>query len=58
MTESIYNGVPMIGVPIYGDQSVNIARAVEKGMALELPYRDISEENLTKVLKEILENPL
>lgn len=55
--ETIYHGVPILGIPIFGDQKMNLAVAAEKGYALSLPYGEVNEESLTKALQEILNNP-
>jgi glucuronosyltransferase len=56
-TEAIAAGVPVIGIPIYGDQRLNIARAKETGYGLSLDFNDLSEEKISEALNEILRNP-
>ncbi|KAJ8980274.1 hypothetical protein NQ317_005132 [Molorchus minor] len=56
-TEAIFYGVPMVGIPIFGDQKLNVARSVEKGIAVHLPFKKLSETTLTEALVEILDNP-
>lgn len=55
--ETIYHGVPIVGIPVFGDQKANIARGVNYGYAVEVPLTEITEEALTKALDEILNNP-
>lgn len=55
--EAIYHGVPMLGIPIFWDQKANVATAVEKGYAVGLRYRELTEDNFEKALREILDNP-
>lgn len=57
-SEAIYNGVPMIGIPIFGDQWVNIMKAKHLGFGIPLkfPY-NITEDSLTWSINEILYNP-
>jgi hypothetical protein len=55
--ESMYHAVPMVGIPVFGDQKMNMANAEAKGYAVVVPYRNITEENLSEALKEILNNP-
>ncbi|XP_026734627.1 UDP-glucuronosyltransferase 2B31-like [Trichoplusia ni] len=54
--EATYNGVPLIGIPIYGDQFNNLLQAQSFGYAKILQYNDINEENLYKLLHEVLTN--
>lgn len=56
-TEAVYNGVPVLGIPFFGDQHVNIARGVHRGYARMLKRRNITEDNLNDALQELLNNP-
>lgn len=56
-TETIYHGVPILVVPIYGDQKLNAAAAVNNGYGLSLPYIELTEEKLSIILNELLNNP-
>lgn len=55
-TEAIYHGVPVIGIPIFGDQELNMARAVHAGYGLTVNYRNLTQDALTWALKEVLGN--
>lgn len=56
-TESVYNGKPMIGIPCFGDQSMNIARAVKQGYAVKLDLGSLTEEGILGAVHEIIGNP-
>lgn len=56
-TEAVVNGVPLLGIPYFGDQHVNIARAEYRGYALKLNRYNITEHSLKLVLDELLSNP-
>nr|QBQ34565.1 UDP-glycosyltransferase UGT362B1 [Diaphorina citri] len=56
-TEALYSGVPIIGIPMFGDQKANI-RVVEKaGFGVTLPYDQITEETVLVALRTVLGNP-
>ncbi|KAJ8877780.1 hypothetical protein PR048_022236 [Dryococelus australis] len=55
--EAMYNAVPLVGVPIFGDQILNVFRAVEIGYALQLDYHNITEESVYWTLNEVVTNP-
>ncbi|XP_055537421.1 UDP-glycosyltransferase UGT5-like isoform X2 [Wyeomyia smithii] len=53
-TESLYHGVPVIGIPVFGDQNLNMAKAERGGYGLSVPYQEISEERLSAAINAIL----
>ncbi|KAH8269748.1 hypothetical protein KR018_009818 [Drosophila ironensis] len=54
-TEAVSSGVPIVGMPIYGDQSLNIAALVQRGMALQLEFRKLDEDYLYEALTRALD---
>uniref|UniRef100_A0A8C0PPF6 UDP-glucuronosyltransferase n=1 Tax=Canis lupus familiaris TaxID=9615 RepID=A0A8C0PPF6_CANLF len=55
--EAIYHGIPMVGIPIFGDQLGNIARIKAKGTAVEVDLHTMTSSNLLNALKEVINNP-
>ncbi|XP_073847615.1 UDP-glycosyltransferase UGT5-like isoform X2 [Musca autumnalis] len=55
--EGAYYGVPMLGIPIYCDQHLNMRKAELSGYALKLHFPSITREILKKSLNELLHNP-
>ncbi|KAH8283702.1 hypothetical protein KR018_012601, partial [Drosophila ironensis] len=57
LQEAVYNGVPVLGMPVYGDQYLNLNQAKAIGCGLVLDYRKFSENELRSSMRELLENP-
>ncbi|KAJ4434829.1 hypothetical protein ANN_23400, partial [Periplaneta americana] len=55
--EAVFAGVPMVGIPLFADQELNLQNCASKGVAVNVPYDDISRESVSKALKEVLHNP-
>ncbi|XP_043428481.1 UDP-glucuronosyltransferase 2C1-like isoform X1 [Prionailurus bengalensis] len=55
--EAIYHGVPMVGIPIFGDQYDNIARMKAKGAALKVDLHTMTSSDLLNALKAVINNP-
>ncbi|KAH8378116.1 hypothetical protein KR093_009383, partial [Drosophila rubida] len=54
LTEGVASGVPIVGMPIYGDQFLNIASLVERGSAVKLDFASFSEETVYAALTQAL----
>lgn len=55
--EAKYHGVPIIGLPLGGDQPSNAAKIVEDGWAIQMAFKDLNEKSLHNSINEILTNP-
>ena len=57
--ESVYHGVPLVAIPIFGDQIDNAKRAIEKGVGVELSSkRDFTAKELKEKIEEVIYNPV
>ncbi|KAL5273916.1 UGT2A1.2 family protein [Megaselia abdita] len=56
VVESQYHGVPMVGIPLFGDQKANIANVVESGFGLKVDYTTLDEETFSTAVNEVLRN--
>ncbi|XP_050544296.1 UDP-glucosyltransferase 2-like [Daktulosphaira vitifoliae] len=54
--EAVHFGVPMIGIPVFGDQPANIAKCIEKGVAIGLDYHKINEHLLIDSIQTIIKD--
>lgn len=55
--EATYNGVPMVGIPFYGDQRNNLANLKAKGLAITLDYNNITKQSVLEALHTVLDQP-
>ena len=55
--EAVYAGVPMVVVPLFGDQFLNSRNYEVEGVAVELGYASITKESVLTALTTILNNP-
>ncbi|GBP15242.1 UDP-glucuronosyltransferase [Eumeta japonica] len=56
-TETVHFGVPIIGIPVFGDQFVNVGRAVNKGIAVKVDLSYDTPKELKLAIQEVLSNP-
>ncbi|KPJ06916.1 UDP-glucuronosyltransferase 2B2 [Papilio machaon] len=56
MTEAISAGKPMVVVPFLGDQPSNAAAAADAGLAIVVPYMELTVERLKKALEFVLKS--
>ena len=40
-SQAAYHGVPLVGIPMYGDQPDNVAKAVHRGFGLLVPAHNL-----------------
>lgn len=53
--EAIYYGIPMVGIPLFGDQATNVANAQSKKIAVSLnSIENVTEETLSAAINTVL----
>ncbi|KAM5272475.1 UDP-glucuronosyltransferase 2B31-like [Ctenodactylus gundi] len=55
--EAIYHGIPMVGIPLFGDQPDNIVHIKAKGAAIRLDFITMSSTDLRNALKTVINEP-
>lgn len=54
VSEAMSNGVPMIVLPLFGDQPDNAQRVSEKGFGIRLETRHFTDDELVKAIDQLL----
>ena len=55
--EGVHYAVPMLGMPIYCDQHLNMHKAVQSGYAISLHFPEITKPLLKESLEKLLYDP-
>ncbi|XP_037387454.1 UDP-glucuronosyltransferase 2A2-like isoform X1 [Pygocentrus nattereri] len=55
--EAIYHGVPMVGIPIFADQTDNMVHMKAKGAAVFLNFNSLQAQDLVDALKTVINDP-
>jgi UDP:flavonoid glycosyltransferase YjiC (YdhE family) len=55
--EATYSGVPVVGIPFYGDQRNNLANLEARGMGIVLQYNNITKQSVLEALHTVLDQP-
>lgn len=55
--EAVFNRIPMIAIPFFGDQFSNAQKMVVKGFGLKIDHHDITVEEFNRCISEVIENP-
>ncbi|KAK1174543.1 UDP-glucuronosyltransferase 2A1-like isoform X4 [Acipenser oxyrinchus oxyrinchus] len=54
--EAIYHGIPMIGIPLFGDQPDNMVHMEVKGAAVVLNVNQMKTQDLVDALNNVIQN--
>lgn len=57
MFEAMHNAIPIVGIPMHGDQYFNVAQAVRNGLGVSLDYANITEGSVEEAIRQVLNTP-
>ncbi|MBN3301114.1 UD3A1 glucuronosyltransferase, partial [Amia calva] len=52
--EAVYHSVPVLGIPLFGDQFDNMVKAEAKGLGLALSPTDLRRDVFTSIIKRLI----
>lgn len=55
--EAVWHAVPLVGIPVLGDQPLNMKRCVAAGFAVNIDIQELNELNLYNAVQEVLNQP-
>ncbi|KAM3961543.1 UDP-glycosyltransferase UGT5-like [Aphomia sociella] len=55
-TEAIHHGVPIVAMPIFGDQPANAAAVEESGFGVQIQLNELTKEKLLEKFKIVLDH--
>ncbi|KAG7218998.1 hypothetical protein INR49_005898, partial [Caranx melampygus] len=55
--EAVYHAVPLVGVPLFGDQPDNLASLSRSGAAIVLNFNQMTANELTEALHAVINQP-
>ncbi|XP_008400804.1 UDP-glucuronosyltransferase 2C1 [Poecilia reticulata] len=55
--EALFHGVPVVGIPLFGDQPDNLARLSRRGAAVVLHFNHMTVDELVQALHAVINEP-
>lgn len=55
--EAVYFAKPIVGIPFFADQHLNMFLAEQKGFAVNVPIESLTDEILFAAVNEVTQNP-
>lgn len=56
--EAMYHGVPVLGIPFFADQHVNMRKMAARKLGVKLDYKNITVQNLLSSIHEVIDNAM
>lgn len=55
--EAVYHAVPLVGIPLFADQPINLAHLSRRGAAIVLDFNHMTSDELTEALHAVINQP-
>lgn len=55
--EAVYHAVPVVGIPLFGDQPDNLERLSRRGACMVLDFNHLTSDELTEALNAVINQP-
>ncbi|XP_056421455.1 2-hydroxyacylsphingosine 1-beta-galactosyltransferase [Hyla sarda] len=55
--EAMYHGVPVVGIPLFGDHYDTMTRVQAKGMGIRLDWSQMTQDSIYKSLSDVIHYP-
>ena len=55
--EAVYHGVPVVAVPLFGDQYDNAQRLVSRGMGVKVDISTLTSDELADSIRIVVNDP-
>ncbi|KAM7361148.1 UDP-glucosyltransferase 2-like [Cochliomyia hominivorax] len=56
-SEAVYHGKPMLGLPVFYDQQMNIRKGIQAGFALGIDFHTLPRDQFKSGILEMMNNP-
>ncbi|KAM4050233.1 UDP-glucuronosyltransferase 3A1-like [Anomaloglossus baeobatrachus] len=56
LMEAVYHGVPVLGIPLFGDQNENLIRIKAKNMGTFIPPEEMEAEKFANTMRRVIED--
>ncbi len=57
IAQAAYHGIPVVGLPVFGDQPDNVMKAVYRGFGLMIPPGTITADSLLAAALRVMAEP-
>ena len=56
LQEAVFYSVPLVVIPLFGDQRMNAALITDSGIGLHIEYTDVTEQTVYTSLYQVFNN--